>query len=190
MNITSVTVGWQQTQSLPEYSNIKPSVIFTAQLGEEDDLAGVVFELRTMAKEFVEAQIDDALEANERPAKYSLEARYDVYVCSQLTPRLTAIVPHGSYKSKHLYRQHENFRLTAARKLARQNEGNLIEYTGGTPFIELEHVEAELTAKDEAEQLERDRRNAERQAERDRRNNPTLHTPAEEKDEDEEEDEE
>ena len=189
MNITQVTVGWQQTQSLPSYSNIKPSLSLTAQLSDGDNVDLVIEQLRNQARGFVEAQIDDALEANEQPAKYSLDARYDVLFCRQLEVPLTAIVPHDSFTPKHFYRQHSGFRLAAAQRLAQANTGNRIEYLTASTFIELVTVEADLDAKDEVAQLKREHRYAEQQAAWKRAE--TVAAPdIEEEDDEEEEDEE
>lgn len=78
MNITQITVSYGQTQSLPEYSNVKPNLTLTAVLDEGDDPATVEALLWQHAKESVYAQIDAALEINDRAAKYSSEPRYQV----------------------------------------------------------------------------------------------------------------
>ena len=78
MNITQITVSYGETQSLPEYSNVKPSLTLTAVLNDGELAEEVETELWKMAKESVREQIDLALEANGRPAKYSSEPRYQV----------------------------------------------------------------------------------------------------------------
>lgn len=78
MKITQITVSYGETQSLPEYSNVKPNLTLTATIEPEDDPTQVEFELWAWARDSVHAQIDAALEANGKPAKYSTEPRYQV----------------------------------------------------------------------------------------------------------------
>lgn len=78
MNITQITVSYGETQSLPEYSNVKPNLTITATLGDGELTEEVETELWKMAKESVHAQIDLALEASGKAAKYSTEPRYRV----------------------------------------------------------------------------------------------------------------
>lgn len=78
MKITQVTVSYGETQSLPEYSNVKPSLTLTATLDEGDDPRGVELWLWEQAKNAVHAQIDTALEANGKAAKYDPCQRYQV----------------------------------------------------------------------------------------------------------------
>jgi hypothetical protein len=78
MNITQITVSYGETQSLPEYSNVKPSITLTATLEDGELHEDVEAELWAHAKYQVHAQIDLALEANDRPAKYDPAPRYQV----------------------------------------------------------------------------------------------------------------
>lgn len=78
MKLTQITVSYGETQSLPQYSNVKPNLTFTATLDEGDDVAAVEAELWAMAKAHVHEQIDRALEANSMAAKHSTELRYQV----------------------------------------------------------------------------------------------------------------
>jgi hypothetical protein len=78
MNITQITVSYGETQSLPEYSNVKPNLTITATLGDGELAEEVETELWKMAKESVHAQIDQALEGSGKAAKYSTDPRYRV----------------------------------------------------------------------------------------------------------------
>jgi hypothetical protein len=78
MNITQITVSYGETQSLPEYSNVKPSLTITATLDADDNPTVAEAELWQLAKQSVHAQIDLALEANGKPAKYDPAPRYQV----------------------------------------------------------------------------------------------------------------
>jgi len=78
MQITQITVSYGETQSLPEYSNVKPSITLTAILNEGELAEEVETELWNMAKESVREQIDLALEGSGKAAKWSDEPRYQV----------------------------------------------------------------------------------------------------------------
>lgn len=78
MKITQITVSYGETQSLPEYSNVKPNLTLTATLDESDDPTEAEALMWQHAKLHVHEQIDAALEANGKPAKYSTEPRYQV----------------------------------------------------------------------------------------------------------------
>jgi hypothetical protein len=78
MQITQITVSYGETQSLPEYSNVKPNLTITATLDAGDSPGEVELLLWNQAKAAVREQIDQALEASGRPAKWSEEPRYQV----------------------------------------------------------------------------------------------------------------
>lgn len=78
MKLIQITVSYGVTQSLPEYSNCKPSITLTATLDEGDDPAAAEADLWAHAKAHVHEQVDLALEANGRAAKYSGEPRFQV----------------------------------------------------------------------------------------------------------------
>jgi hypothetical protein len=102
MKLTQITVSYGQTQSLPEYSNVKPLISLSATIDDGDDPAEVEALLKARAKASVHEQIDDALELNGMAAKYSQEPRYQVmrtYWDSYLNrgkpelPKLVVILP-------------------------------------------------------------------------------------------------
>lgn len=78
MKITQITVSYGETQSLPEYSNVKPNLTLTAVLDEGDVPEQIERQLWHYAKEGVHAQIDLALEASGKAARYSTDPRYQV----------------------------------------------------------------------------------------------------------------
>lgn len=83
MNITKISVTWGETQSLPDYCNVKPSVTLEAEMERDDDHCSCIDTLREAAQELVRAQVDEALEAAGLPAKYSAEPRYKAYKSPQ-----------------------------------------------------------------------------------------------------------
>lgn len=78
MRIETITVSYGMTQSLPKYSNVKPSITLTGVLAEGEDREQAKAALLDEARAFVHEAIDVALEASDRPAKYSAEPRYEV----------------------------------------------------------------------------------------------------------------
>src|SRR5262245_14752355 len=78
MKITQVTVSYGATQSLPEYSNVKPQLVLTATIDDGEAFEAVEAELWALAKAHVHEQIDLALEGSGKAAKYSDESRYQV----------------------------------------------------------------------------------------------------------------
>lgn len=104
MKLIQMTISYGQTQSLPEYSNVKPLISLTATLDEDDDPVAIEALLWMHAKATIYEQIDAALEANDRAAKYSLEPRYrlirtygDSYYRrgKPELPKIVAIIPDG-----------------------------------------------------------------------------------------------
>ncbi len=78
MKLTQITISYGETQSLPEYSNTKPNITLTAVVEEGDDALAIEAELWSHAKGAVHAQIDAALEANGKAAKYDPAPRFQV----------------------------------------------------------------------------------------------------------------
>jgi hypothetical protein len=78
LNITQITVSYGETQSLPEYSNVKPNLTITAALDEGDNPEVIEEVLWEQVKAAVHEQIDQALEGSGMAAKYSTEPRFQV----------------------------------------------------------------------------------------------------------------
>ncbi len=64
MQITTITVHYQETRSLPGYSNVQPSVGLTAQLAPGEDAQATVNALLAECRATVRAEIDATLVAN------------------------------------------------------------------------------------------------------------------------------
>lgn len=80
MKITEVRVEYGTTQSLPEYSNVKPSLALTAVLSDGDDPETVKAALLDQCRAFVHEQVDQALEAVGRAARYDACPRFQVLI--------------------------------------------------------------------------------------------------------------
>lgn len=114
MNITQITVSYGETQSLPEYSNVKPNLTLTAVLQDGDDPTEAEQLLWSQAKAAVREQIDLALEANGKAAKWSTEPRYQVMQTywseyehrgEQKPPQYVIIAPDGPKLDRGAYSQ-------------------------------------------------------------------------------------
>jgi hypothetical protein len=153
MHITQITVSYGETQSLPEYSNVKPSLTLTATIDTDDDPAVVESQLWQLAKDSVHAQIDNALEANDRAAKYDPAPRYQVMRTywdrygqpkdAVEPPKIVIILPneleikeqlgtrlvHAGYPESRKLRYHHALRV--ARESARELDASLIDCSDG-----------------------------------------------------------
>lgn len=103
MHITQITVSYGETQSLPEYSNVKPNITITAAIEDGDDPTAVELNLWAHAKQQVHEQIDQALEGSGMAAKYSTEPRFQVLRTYQgytargkiEQPKIVVVLPNG-----------------------------------------------------------------------------------------------
>lgn len=158
MKLTQITVSYGATQSLPEYSNVKPNLTFTATLDDGDDPEQIEAQLWAMAKESVHEQIDSALERNDKAAKYSDEPRYQVmrtywneweHRGQPKPPQIVVILPNETSLKEHIdtklvhtgYGESRKLRYAHALRLASQNavehESALIDCASGdlTPLL-------------------------------------------------------
>lgn len=160
MQITQITVSYGETQSLPEYSNVKPSITLTAVIEEGDVPVLVEAELWQQAKESVYAQIDTALEANDKAAKYDPAPRYQVlrtywnewdHRGEEKPPQYVVILPDAINPDRGAYAQRlvhfargdsRNLRYAHALRIA---EGAVADRDDG-PYILLDCANGDLTA--------------------------------------------
>lgn len=159
MKLTQITVSYGATQSLPEYSNVKPNLTLTATLDDGDDPEQIEAQLWDMAKVAVHEQVDQALEASDQAAKYDPAPRYQVmrtYWNSYMTrgtpepPKIVTILPNEVDPEKHFeaklvhagYRESRKLRYAHALRIASQSASELgaalIDCSDGdlTPLIE------------------------------------------------------
>lgn len=91
MKITQITVGYGETQSLPEYCNVKPSITLTAALDDGEDETAVRQQLMALARQAVHEEVDNALENAGRKTKYYQGPTYQVLYSTELA--LYVVVP-------------------------------------------------------------------------------------------------
>lgn len=118
MRITEITVSWQETAGLGDYSNVRPGVTLTATLDEGDDPAAWREALLIEARRAVQEQVDQALEAMGKPAKWSAEPRYDVRYCYAGKGKIVLLVPTGVRLDTSTYPLAAGHRLAMARRIA------------------------------------------------------------------------
>ncbi len=133
MKITQITVSYGRTQSLPEYSNVKPQLTIGAELEEGDEAEAVRAALLAEARAFVEAAIDDALEGAEQAPKFSTEPRFCLWASrisgwgiSTDRPQIIVLAPEGTKYDEFDFislNYKRGYRYPAARQYAEQEAG-------------------------------------------------------------------
>jgi hypothetical protein len=70
MKINDIHVGYEETCSLPNYSNVRPSIRFSATVEEGEDPEQVRDQLLEKAKTAIRSEINEALKLNNCEPKY------------------------------------------------------------------------------------------------------------------------
>lgn len=105
MNVTTVTVSYGLTVNLGDYSNVRPEVSLTAELGPRESADDILADLLQEARMQVEYVADEALEQHDQVARYSSEPRYKLIRSliggwrhgeRVIDPPVIAIVPAGT----------------------------------------------------------------------------------------------
>jgi len=91
MNIIEITVSYEATQSLSNYSNVRPGMRITATLGENDDYVIARQSLLDEARAVVESEIDRCLIADDKAPRYYTGPRFQLLVNRQMS--LIVILP-------------------------------------------------------------------------------------------------
>ena len=78
MKITEITVSYEATQSLSDYSNVRPGLRLTATLAENDDYVIARQSLLAEARAVVESEIDRCLIADGKAPRYYIGPRFQV----------------------------------------------------------------------------------------------------------------
>lgn len=120
MKIDRVVVRWGETFNMGDYSNVSPAVELSATIAPGDDAGAVTDALMDAAQRFVREMIDQALEQREKPAHYSNDQRFDLWVAQILTKRYLVIAPAGEPPPLELsaYRAKQGHRLESLRAVA------------------------------------------------------------------------
>jgi hypothetical protein len=105
MQIKTITVSYEYRQNLGDYSSVNPKITVTADLEEGDDPDIIQLRLLDEARGLVQNEIDNALEVNNQPAKFSPEPRYDLIEAGEFL----AILPAGMQFPIEGYRYHKKW---------------------------------------------------------------------------------
>ncbi len=153
MQITEITVSYEATQSLSDYSNVRPGVRLTAVLVGHDDPTAVQQTLLNEARSIVQEEIDDCLIADGKAPRYYDGPRYQV-VYNRET-RIVAILPNetkpidlpgpGAWFHKTFRRMRLDQARGIAQDLAQDHDWRLIDCHEGdlSPLVELERFIAQ-----------------------------------------------
>lgn len=166
MNITKIVVGYQETANLGDYSNCRPSLSVEVALTEGDDPDASLAAAQALVRRAVQREVDDALEAHDKPPRYTEEPRYALFSRHQKrSDGLPDVVVLGPVDASYpgLSRSYKGFRLPTIRRLAARNydEARLID-TLAEPEA-LAPVLAQIAAEDALLEAERERKRLEQE---------------------------
>lgn len=132
MKITSITVTYQETASIPGYSNVRPAVTYTADIEPRDEPDKIQKMLMDGARAAVRAEIDDALESYGVSPKYCA-VRFRVY--ENYAAKIITVLPESAVDSFDNFDfQHVGPEWMSHRRammLARKSEYTLIDCSNG-----------------------------------------------------------
>lgn len=77
--IQTITVGRSETYNLGNYSNFKPIITFTAEIGADETQESVIAALTQQCTDYIHHEIDARLEEQGDPAVFSAEPRVTMY---------------------------------------------------------------------------------------------------------------
>lgn len=78
MKIIEITISYEATQSLSDYSNVRPGIRLTAALGENEDYEIAQMQLLSEAKSVVQSEIDRCLILDGKAPRYYAGPRFQV----------------------------------------------------------------------------------------------------------------
>jgi hypothetical protein len=194
--ITEIRVSYQTTANLGNYSNIKPALDLTAVLEPGEDPEAAIAGLMAQCRAYVHREVDEALEAEEQPAKYSTEPRFDLRICRPAgQAEVAVIVPQGT-KAPGSSQYAAGFRLAAIRRYAREHFPEARHYDGSDPeqltaglALLAEYKAAEDAAEAERQERWRKEREAREAAYRAQQAQPGEPDPYDEGDDEDDDDE-
>ena len=130
MNIVKVSVTWGETQSLPEYCNVKPSITLEAELGKDDNPGETLALLLVKAQAIVREMVDDSLETARLPAKYSTDPRYKAFEsprrkCIVIVPQALSVVETLEKDFTSTFAIPDNLRLEHLRRMIAHHRPNM-----------------------------------------------------------------
>ncbi len=121
MQIVSIEVSYKEVCSLPGYSNVAIEQSLAVVVEQGEDAATAREQAFTNVKTFVQEQIDQTLEDNGQPPKYSTDPRF--MVLQSASSHAVALIPVGKDRPPSEYMGTvsaiNNLRYAAALKQAR-----------------------------------------------------------------------
>lgn len=166
MQITEITVTYQETANLGNYSNVKPMVTLRATIESGDTPEIMQLVLLDQARKAVQDQIDQALEQDGQAPKYSTDPRFDVL--TYYPEKLLFIVPvkSGLANNNRVSTVSHGFRLhkaneSAAAYAVRYPEYRLFDCSDGNT----QEVAAIIAESDARAKREQEEQQARREAE-------------------------
>jgi len=78
MQIIEITISYEATQSLSDYSNVRPGIRLTVRLDEGDDPVITQQALLNEVRTIIHKEIDDCLIADGKAPRYYMGQRYQV----------------------------------------------------------------------------------------------------------------
>lgn len=79
MSIKGITISRSETYNLGDYSNVRPEIRLTVDLGEGDDPAAVIAALTAQCRHYIHQEIDAAREERGKPALHTTEPRVSLF---------------------------------------------------------------------------------------------------------------
>lgn len=173
MQITKITVSYQETAKSGDYANVKPFAEAEVVVEYGDHWTDTLKAAMATVRGIVQAQVDDAREANDLPPIYTTEPRYIVLARARRRdgglPDTVVIVPSDlAVNWKAWYRPHYGaFRYATARRLAEEQvrgystPARLVECRDLRAYAELlDAIESEDGAIEDAKRQEQAEREA------------------------------
>jgi len=97
MKPTSITITYQETYNLGDYSNVKPGCTVTLELDPVDDPDTVIYLARDLARKHVQEEIDNALELRDEEPRYYTGERWAMVAFTQ--DKITIICPESQFEA-------------------------------------------------------------------------------------------
>lgn len=98
MKIRTIKLGLSRNYNLGNYNNVRPSFEMEIEVEESDDLDRIISKTWELVQHEVHNEIDNALEEDGKPARFSEAERCDSYICNHR--KMIVVVPQGGTAPK------------------------------------------------------------------------------------------